>query len=69
MAKLNQRDELSWALANLLEWAKGLRGTRRGNPYLVPEVAAALTVLAKQTCHSGNVYEVPTDLLSQRDSY
>lgn len=37
---------LKIALACLLEWAKGLRGTRQGNPYAVPEVRAALEQLA-----------------------
>jgi len=34
------------ALQNLLEWAKGNRGAREGNPYCKPEVRQALKVLA-----------------------
>jgi len=35
------------ALANLLEWAKGERGSKDINPYCVPEVKEALKVLAE----------------------
>ena len=34
------------ALQNLLEWAKGNREAREGNPYCKPEVRQALKVLA-----------------------
>ena len=34
------------ALQNLLEWAKGNRGVKEGNPYCKPEVRQALKVLA-----------------------
>ena len=39
--------ELTKTLAGLLEWAKGNRGTKTGNPYMFPEVKTALQVLAK----------------------
>jgi len=39
--------ELIKALANLLEWAKGNRGSKTGNPYGFLEVKNALKVLAK----------------------
>lgn len=39
--------DLETALMNLLEWAKGNRGNKRVNPYGVPEVKAALKVLAR----------------------
>lgn len=34
-------------LAAVLEWAKGLRGDKRRNPYCVPEIKAALKHLAQ----------------------
>lgn len=34
-------------LKDVLEWAKGNRGSKEGNPYLIPEVKAALNHLAK----------------------
>ena len=39
--------ELLDALCNVLEWAKGNRGSKDFNPYGVPEVRAALESLAK----------------------
>jgi hypothetical protein len=39
--------ELDEALRDLLEWVKGNRGRKDVNPYLVPEVKAALKVLAQ----------------------
>ena len=39
--------KVEWALANLLEWAKGKRGTKEGNPYCIKEVKEALKVLAE----------------------
>lgn len=39
--------ELTSTLCDLLEWAKGNRGTKSGNPYTIPEVKDALTLLAK----------------------
>ena len=39
--------ELTSALCNLLEWAKGNRGSKAANPYMVPEVVDALKLLAK----------------------
>lgn len=39
--------DLKKALANLLEWAVGNRGSKSGNPYMFPEVKNALEVLAK----------------------
>ena len=41
------KEPLEEALCNLLEWAKGNRGSRCGNPYCVPEVRDALKVLAR----------------------
>ena len=35
-------------LMDLLEWAKGNRGSKHVNPYLVPEVKAALIHLARR---------------------
>ena len=43
----NVHEELLAALQNVLEWAKGSRGSKNTNPYGVPEVEAALKVLAK----------------------
>jgi hypothetical protein len=39
--------ELKQLLMDLLEWAKGNRGSKTINPYAVPEVKQALKVLAK----------------------
>lgn len=33
-------------LCNLLEWAKGLRGTKSGNPYMFKEVKDALKTIS-----------------------
>lgn len=45
-AQLSGRvDQLEFALANLVEWAKGNRGSKAGNPYLIPEVRTALLTL------------------------
>jgi hypothetical protein len=33
-------------LCDLLEWAKGNRGSKQGNPYAIPEVKQALQYLA-----------------------
>ena len=35
-------------LCELLEWARGNRGTKHCNPYAVPEVKAALVYLAEK---------------------
>ena len=45
---LREESELQIALCNLLEWAIGNRGSKHMNPYGVPEVKAALKVLAKR---------------------
>ena len=45
----NREEALVKALANLLEWAKGNRGSRCGNPYAVPEVRDALKTLGHIT--------------------
>jgi hypothetical protein len=37
---------LAQALYDLLEWAVGKRGSKSGNPYLVPEVEEAHRTLA-----------------------
>lgn len=34
-------------LANVLEWAKGNRGPKTGNPYGIPEIKEALVFLAE----------------------
>jgi hypothetical protein len=34
------------AIQHLLEWAKGNRGSKTGNPYCIPEVRHALKTLA-----------------------
>ena len=39
--------DLETSLKNVLEWAKGNRGSKHGNPYCVPEVIEALKVLAR----------------------
>ena len=39
--------ELYMALCNLIEWAKGSRGPKTGNPYEIPEVKRGLEVIAK----------------------
>ena len=35
-------------LLELIEWAKGNRGTKHGNPYMVPEMKSAMQHLAKR---------------------
>ncbi len=40
--------ETEKVMLDLLEWAKGNRGSKSMNPYLVPEVAAAMKHLAKR---------------------
>ena len=39
--------DLLKSLCNLLEWAKGNKGSKHINPYGVPEVKSALETLAK----------------------
>ena len=34
-------------LCEVLEWAKGNRGSKSGNPYLIPEIKNALKHLAE----------------------
>lgn len=47
-AELDKTKVLALAhLCNVLEWAKGNRGSKDGNPYLVPEIEAALRFLGK----------------------
>jgi hypothetical protein len=41
----SQADKL---LCDVLEWAKGHRGSKSGNPYAVPEIRAALVYLASK---------------------
>jgi len=36
-----------FVLCNLLEWAKGNKGSKHINPYTVPEIKAALQYLAE----------------------
>ena len=57
------KNELIKALANLLEWAKGNRGSKSGNPYLFPEVKNALKVLGK--LQGVNYLDVDTKKLSE----
>lgn len=57
------KNELIKALANLLEWAKGNRGSKSGNPYLFPEVKNALKVLGK--IEGVNYIDVDTQKLSE----
>lgn len=54
-------------LANLLEWAKGQRGSKSINPYMVPEVKAALKLLAEMKGHRGKLayLEADTEALSK----
>lgn len=39
--------DLYVALCDVLEWAKGNRGSKEGNPYGIREIADALKLLAK----------------------
>ena len=57
------KNELIKALANLLEWAKGNRGSKSGNPYGFPEVKRALEVLGK--IEGVNYMDVDTKKLSE----
>ena len=43
---MTKQKRTEYALVNLLEWAKGNRGTKHGNPYGVLEVKLALITLA-----------------------
>jgi hypothetical protein len=43
--KYSQADKL---LCDVLEWAKGMRGSKSGSPYGVPEIKAALVYLASK---------------------
>lgn len=45
MKKANQ--ETIKVLCDVLEWAKGNRGIKNGNPYGIPEIKAALKHLAE----------------------
>lgn len=51
-------------LSNVLEWAKGNRGSRQGNPYTVPEIKEALKFLAK--LDGVDYLDVNTEKLSRR---
>ncbi len=52
-------------LCNVLEWAKGMRGSKWHNPYLVPEIEAALRFLAElQGMTSINWLDAKTDASS-----
>ena len=44
---MTKQKRSEYALVNLLEWAKGNRGSKHMNPYGVPEVKLALTTLAE----------------------
>jgi len=48
------------ALCDVLEWAKGNRGRRDGNPYCVPEVIKALATLKIVTGYPGDFLDVDT---------
>ncbi len=39
--------DIMFHLCEVLEWAKGQRGRKDGNPYLMPEIKAALKHLAQ----------------------
>lgn len=52
-------------LANVLEWAKGQRGTKHCNPYAVPEVKQALQFLGRVNGVS-DYLNVDTERLSIR---
>ena len=41
-----RESELIAVLCDLLEWAKGNRGSKHNNPYSVPEVKAALKIIS-----------------------
>lgn len=45
--------EVQLTLMNLLDWAIGNRGNKEDNPYSVPEVKAALALLAKAQMRNG----------------
>jgi len=45
MAIMTKQKKVEYALVNLLEWAKGNRGTKHGNPYLVVEVKLSRAML------------------------
>lgn len=49
------------ALCGMLEWAKGNRGRRNGNPYCVPEVMHALSTLKIVTGYPGDWLDVDTE--------
>jgi hypothetical protein len=53
---MTKTKQLEIALCNLLEWAKGNRGPRDGNPYLVPEVRDALITLQSVRGQPTNKY-------------
>lgn len=55
------------SLANLLEWAKGMRGSIEGNPYRFKEVRNALKTLGHLTDdkYTGNWLDVDTNKLSR----
>jgi len=57
-------DPIIRALADVLEWAKGNRGSKSGNPYGIPEIKAALQVLAKVQGNSSYL-DVDTALLAE----
>ena len=47
-ATFNPEHRLVLALCGVLEWAKGNRGPKDGNPYCVDEIKTALQVLAQR---------------------
>ncbi len=60
----NENYMLIKSLASLLEWAKGNRGTREGNPYGKPEVKDGLKTLAHITGDS-DYLDVDTEKLGE----
>jgi hypothetical protein len=54
------------ALADVLEWAKGNRGPKTGNPYGIPEVKNALKVLAREQ-GIGDYFDVDTARLAESE--
>lgn len=58
-------EEAMAELANVIEWAKGQRGTKHCNPYAVPEVKQALQFLG-QVNGVSDYLNVDTERLSIR---
>lgn len=63
MNKINYLDSLRLvnSAKNLLEWAKGYRGRKDINPYMVPEVKEMIKLLAEITGWDGAWEDFPTN--------